>query len=92
MARWEWGPWQPPVDREAMVGWVVMRVLVCCKCGGTEIHTAWHRGDEDCLWGDRQKPRSEHLHYHCRRCSYDWTGPTRDQERLEEVERELGRE
>lgn len=50
----------------------------CAKCGGTDLNVRWHR---------KVKVRSfrkgcgeeEHLHYTCRRCSYSWTGPTKEQ-------------
>jgi hypothetical protein len=58
----------------------------CEKCGGDDVQCRWHgegaydpsRRHAPC-WGDYGrtggKPAEEHLHYHCRRCQFDWTGP-----------------
>jgi len=54
---------------------------VCRKCGSTDIYTAYHKqGCSDpkcscaaCGWNDHAKRHTEHLHRHCRGCSWDWT-------------------
>lgn len=60
---------------------------LCPKCGTDDVLVRWHdrkkRGD---YFGPCERERSatsrrpvsdkEHLHYHCRRCQYDWLGPT----------------
>ena len=60
--------------------------MSCEKCGSDEVLTRWHgkgayhesRYPQPCH-GDygpsRGKPKGEHLHYHCRNCQFDWTGP-----------------
>jgi hypothetical protein len=60
--------------------------LRCGKCGFGDVMIRWHgngayhssRRGQAC-WGDygsdRGKPKSEHLHYHCRTCQFSWTGP-----------------
>jgi DNA-directed RNA polymerase subunit M/transcription elongation factor TFIIS len=62
-------------------------VVNCPKCGGNDVLVRWHRaqarGDfwttceqkRSVLDSDRPKSAEEHLHYHCRRCQYDWIGP-----------------
>jgi hypothetical protein len=51
------------------------RVEGCSKCGSTEIATIYHRFEYDCGWSDKTKVDHEHLHRHCRGCSYDWCDP-----------------
>jgi len=54
----------------------------CTKCGGNDIAMNYHKPgclDPDCfcaacMYGSHNKRHDEHLHYHCRRCHYDWTG------------------
>lgn len=58
----------------------------CEKCSSNDIHVRWHgaasyhpsRKWQSC-WGDygdnHGEPKEEHLHYHCRTCQFDWTGP-----------------
>jgi len=48
---------------------------ICPKCSGTDIHMRYDRNYYDCTWGDKIKGSEEHLHFYCRRCSYDWIGP-----------------
>ena len=56
---------------------------ICPKCGGADIYLTYHRQGcskegctcATCSYGDHAKEHDEHLHYYCRRCSYDWTGP-----------------
>jgi hypothetical protein len=52
-------------------------VLRCVKCGGTDISTRWDRHESDCTWSSRRDPGidHEHLHRHCRTCSYGWGDP-----------------
>ena len=57
--------------------------LKCVKCDGQDIHMAWHKEEWDCLYRSRpaENRRREHLHYHCRNCYYEWTGPTADKKK-----------
>lgn len=54
-------------------------VLRCVKCGGTDISTRWDGNKYDCTWSSRRDPGTqdgkEHLHRHCRNCSYGWGDP-----------------
>jgi hypothetical protein len=49
----------------------------CVKCGGTDISTRWDATWTDCTWSSRRDPgnQGEHLHRHCRNCSYGWGDP-----------------
>lgn len=48
----------------------------CEKCGNKDIATRYHLNSGKCLYEDLCRDfEGEHLHYHCRTCSYDWTGP-----------------
>lgn len=60
---------------------LINELKVCKKCGGKDVHLAFHRGDhKDCSYNAHNKSSKEHLHYFCRLCGYDWTGPTLDAE------------
>lgn len=56
---------------------------VCEKCGHDDISVAFHKigcdredcNCAECSYGSHNKCHEEHLHYHCRTCRYDWTGP-----------------
>jgi hypothetical protein len=55
----------------------------CSKCGSADPGVNYHKqGCSDprcscaqCTYGSHNKQHTEHLHYHCRTCHYDWTGP-----------------
>jgi hypothetical protein len=47
----------------------------CIKCGHPDINTHYHATKYDCSYGCLAKVDTEHLHYYCRNCSYDWAGP-----------------
>lgn len=55
----------------------------CAKCGGEDIYTRYHKQGcskencscAECSYGSHSKQHTEHLHYSCRRCSFDWVGP-----------------
>jgi len=51
--------------------------LRCAKCGGIDISTRWDRFQTSCSWASRREPGTdgEHLHRHCRNCSYGWGDP-----------------
>ena len=61
----------------------------CEKCGTDDVLVRWHerrpsnrqaacRDDMSVLdYGKRPEEKKEHLHYHCRRCQFDWTAPVR---------------
>ncbi len=49
----------------------------CPKCGETMVGPSYHAAWSDCSTRDHDRPRDEHLHFHCR-CGYDVTRPTRD--------------
>jgi hypothetical protein len=57
--------------------------MSCPKCGSNDKGIAWHESKwgyaHGCRYGDVERPDREHLHYYCRLCRFDWTGPTRDQ-------------
>lgn len=52
----------------------------CEKCGSDDISCTWHQGRfgaavyHRCQYTQTQH-EGEHLHYSCRRCAYEWTGP-----------------
>ncbi len=54
----------------------------CIKCGSEDIHTDWHENEHDCSFDDRMNRKifsiNEHLHYHCRNCSFAWVWKTQD--------------
>ena len=53
---------------------------VCPKCSCGDVGVAWHENDRfpaGCGSMARVRNPSEHLHYTCRRCQYEWTGPIR---------------
>jgi hypothetical protein len=50
-------------------------VAGCIKCGGTDIHTAWHKNENHCGGILEPKFKGEHLHKHCRNCAYEWPEP-----------------
>lgn len=67
--------------------------LSCVKCGSTDILVEWHRkstfefpneiagdtcGEHRSILDEYPREPKEHLHYHCRGCQYEWTGPTLD--------------
>ena len=61
----------------------------CAKCGNAEIYTCYHEknwGDHSCSYASHNKFKSEHLHYSCRRCHWDWCG---DVQALDEVDEAL---
>lgn len=55
----------------------------CEKCGGSDIWMRYHRGRwaDGCSYGSYTKTDDEHLHYGCRTCGWDWTGPVLSAER-----------
>lgn len=51
--------------------------MTCDKCMGTDIAVSYHLdeyGQKGCRYGSFTKRATEHLHYHCRCCGYDWVG------------------
>lgn len=64
----------------------LVTALACVKCGSEDIGVTYHKQGCDnarcscatCLYGSHAKQHAEHLHYHCRVCQFDWTGPTND--------------
>lgn len=63
------------------------KLVRCCKCGSTDICTAWHRESkvkfprstaDDTCGAHRScvdvfpRERKEHLHRLCRNCQYEW--------------------
>ena len=50
----------------------------CAKCGGQNIGVAYHESRRDCLYYNQSAIEQEHLHYNCRTCGYNWSGPTKD--------------
>lgn len=68
----------------------------CEKCGGDDIYIAYHaKGCSDpdcrscakCSYSDHAKAHGEHLHYHCRRCHFDWLGPVKGRKKVADVVR-----
>ncbi len=56
-------------------------VITCIKCGRNDISIDYHKFGTDtpgCSLDYDPGNVSEHLHYTCRTCGYDWTGPTAD--------------
>lgn len=53
----------------------------CEKCGSEDVNVVWHAKNEykhqPCGYGNHEQVKKEHLHYGCRRCKCDWTGPLR---------------
>lgn len=55
----------------------------CAKCAGGDIGVTYHKQGcpkddcscANCAYGSHQKQHTEHLHFTCRRCHYDWVGP-----------------
>lgn len=59
--------------------------LECEKCGGRSIRIRYHEKAVEtrykeitCESSDYNKERSEHLHYFCETCLWDWTGPVKE--------------
>jgi hypothetical protein len=57
--------------------------MTCEKCKGEVIRTRWHEGgyghfdvSPRCGYGEHSR-RTEHLHYYCEACLFDWTGDLR---------------
>ena len=58
----------------------------CAKCSGEDIYMDYHAQGCDrehcscsnCSTNSHVKEHSEHLHYHCRTCHFDWIGATAD--------------
>ena len=53
----------------------------CPKCGSKDVATSYHAGRWRCEPWSRftnNSADSEHLHYTCRNCRFDWTGVTAD--------------
>lgn len=51
--------------------------MTCSKCNGADISVSYHLdeyGQKGCAYGSFTKCATEHLHYYCRHCRYDWTG------------------
>ncbi len=67
----------PPVAPSSSAG--LDTLLICEKCGGREIRTAWHNKgsggwrDRACGWHDTATAYGEHLHRYCQSCQFDWT-------------------
>jgi hypothetical protein len=73
-------PPPPPPDRD------MGRVFgPCVKCGGTDVHVAFHDGRAEKMYPGTYYPACEyskpcgpngkagaHLAVHCRRCGFDW--------------------
>ena len=62
-----------------------MNAPTCEKCGSDDVLTRWHgegfyhssRNHTAC-WSKFDlggAGEHEHLHYHCRTCQFEWTGP-----------------
>ena len=55
----------------------------CEKCGSDDVLVRWHRASKyrtECeryrsVLDPGPKSHKEHLHFHCRRCQYEWIGP-----------------
>lgn len=65
--------------RRKKVDRVTVSPLRCVKCGSTDIHTRWEPSILSCGWdlADMRRGREaefsgEHMHRHCRVCSYEW--------------------
>ena len=58
----------------------------CTKCGSNDIRVRWHKGGYEsrgincCGRYDKNKQNSEHLHYYCDCCLFDWVGPVLEAE------------
>jgi hypothetical protein len=54
--------------------------VVCQKCGGDDIHITYRPAGEwlkhydkyNPAYADAYKVTKEHIHYHCRKCGYNW--------------------
>lgn len=58
----------------------------CSKCLSTDIWLAWHKSRYSCGFSSKVRTDGEHLHYGCRNCRFEWTGPTADMQRKAEAE------
>lgn len=73
--------WYPPQPQVYVTGTISVVATSCAKCCGTDIHTSYHRGSgysKGCGYSSHSKQDGPHLHFHCRTCGWDWTGPTAD--------------
>ena len=43
----------------------------CPKCGHEDIHARFDKDEYECLYSE-PKWKGEHIHRHCRRCSFNW--------------------
>lgn len=61
-------------------------LMYCIKCNSQDYWTAWHKNNYYCSYAYKKQfdgnrvleDYEEHLHYGCRVCQYEWTGPTAD--------------
>ena len=63
-----------------------MMFAACSMCGGAEIQTRYHEGENywgdkrHCAYGSAATPTAHssgpHLHRTCETCGYDWIEPT----------------
>jgi len=58
--------------------------MTCIKCESQDIYRVWHRHKWDCGYSSKGfQFDGEHLHHHCRGCSYEWPTPTADASKAE---------
>jgi DNA-directed RNA polymerase subunit M/transcription elongation factor TFIIS len=54
----------------------------CVKCGASKgVVVSYHTfsaGVRGCPYGSFSTRMTEHLHYTCQTCGFDWTEPTKD--------------
>lgn len=65
-----------------------MRKPKCPKCECLDIATSWKPRVESWRGVGECDNRDEHLHYHCRGCSYSWDGPVAKKRRTREARQE----
>lgn len=54
----------------------LMIYVSCPKCRVPQVKIDWHKdgnGKRSCSYMDVNPASGEHMHFHCPRCSYDWT-------------------
>lgn len=53
--------------------------MTCPKCRSRRIDSEYHQSGSMCYLSETKERKSEkHMHYKCKDCKHDWTGPAKE--------------
>ncbi len=55
--------------------------MKCAKCESNDNYKEYHKSGYDCGGTDHNRRSSEHLHFYCKECQFDWVTDTKDKKK-----------